>query len=127
LGIGRGWCVVRSAFHHGRNGLRCEQARATEKGVEYKIGGGFERGFSFDGFMSFCCICRLPREGFHLSFVAYVWGWPFRFSASRVRATRRREPALSGAGPGLSLVAFDKCFFVKSPVACGVFPCVLFL
>jgi len=99
----------------------------TKKGVEYKIGGGFERGFSVDCFMSFCCICRLPREGFHLFFVAYVWGWPFRLSASRVRATRRHEPAMFGVGTGFSLVASDVCFLVRSLTACGVFPCVLFM
>jgi hypothetical protein len=127
LEVGRDWCVVNSAFQHGRIELRCEQARAAEKGVEYKIGGGIERGFSFYGFMSFCCICRLSREGFHFSFVAYVWGWPYRLSTSRVRATRRREPALYGAGSGLSFVDFDRCIFVRSPAACGVFPCVLLL
>ena len=122
LEVGRDWCVVNSAFQHGRIELRCEQARAAEKGVEYKIGGGIERGFSFDGFMSFCCICRLSREGFHLSFVAYVWGWPYRLSASRVCAACRRELALSGGGPGLSLVAFDRCFFCQKPGCLRCFP-----
>ena len=60
------------SVRHCRTGLRCEQACAAEKGVEYKIGGEFERGVSFYGFMSFCCICRLSREKFHLSCVAYV-------------------------------------------------------
>ena len=91
------------------------------------IGDVIERWFSFDGFMSFCCICRQSRKGFHLSCVAYVWGWPYRLSASIVRATRRHEPAMSGVGPGFSLVANDKCFFVRSPDACGVFPCELLL
>jgi len=67
----------------------------------------------------------MSREGFHLSFVAYVWGWPYRLSTSRDRATRRCEPSLSGAGPGLSLVGSGMCFFVRSPAACGVFACVL--
>ena len=85
---------------------------------------GFERGFSIDVFLSFGCICRVSREGFHLSFVAYVWGWPFRLVTSRVRATRRHEPTMSGACSGLSLVTSDWCFFVRSVVACIIYPCL---
>jgi hypothetical protein len=45
-----------------------------------------------------------------------VWGWPFRLAASRVRATRCHEPPLRGAGPGLSLVAFDRDFMPEAGV-----------
>jgi hypothetical protein len=75
----------------------------------------------------FCSIGCLPSEGFQMLFVAYVLGWPFRLAASRVRAARCREPALCGAGPGLSFVAYGRCFLARSCGASAFFLCVEFL
>ena len=57
-----------------------------------------------------------------MSFGAYVWGWPFRLSASRVHATRHREPTLFVAGPDISLVAFERRFFGQNPGCLRCFP-----
>ncbi len=52
-----------------------------------------------------------------------VWGRPLRLAASRVRATRCRESAYSGADSGPLFGCFWQVIFAKSGDASGIFLC----
>jgi hypothetical protein len=73
----------------------------------------------FVDFLFCVSLGRLTRVGFNGLLrprALYVWGWPFRLAASRVRRTCFRVPVPSSAGPGLFVVAFDRWFLSEAVV-----------